>query len=125
MDALKSCSHAIHGRSVVALHHLGTCGDGLRQAAEEDVLVERRQPLRDGHVGCEQPLADVALIDESAGQHAQLQLAAIGAARGGAPERCAKVLEHRLACLRAQDSLGEHLVEVDLEGGSHRRVDGD
>ena len=94
-------------------------------AAVEDVLVERRRRRRKSDIRREQAAFDVALVDERAGQHAQLDVAAIGVASGRTPQRCGKVPERGPAGLLDQDSLGEHLVQVELEGRAHRGVDGD
>ena len=119
--ALECSRSPVERGAVIALHHLRTRRDRLRQRAEEDVLIERRQPLRDGHVRREQALLDVALVDEGAGKHAQLQRLAIGGASGGTPQWGTQVLEHRLARLVLEHVLREDLVEIELEGGPHLR----
>ena len=117
--------HPVDPHSVVALHHLSAGGDGLREDAVEDALIEGRRMPREVDIGGEEATPDVALVDECAGEHTEIDLPALGVTGRRAPQRGSEVAERGLAGLRQQDVLREDLVEVDLERRAHDRVDGD
>ncbi len=123
VDALEGARLAVDGGSVVALHHLGAGRDRLRQPAEEDVLVEGRQTLGDGHVRREQARSMSRSLTSAPASRPSSSGRAVVSPGGGAPQRGAQVPEHRRAGLGQEHVLREDLVEVDLEGGAHVSVD--